>query len=184
MKHLFAILTIFLIGAILIAPFQLVRAIEQEAGAAATLSSTLVTRDHRVDHLRKFLQSHESPLATEAGHFVAEADRLNLDWKLVPAIAGTESTFGKHIPYGSFNAWGWGIPTGAQWGVAFADWKGGITAVSEGLRYNYMDKGAKTVEQIGRIYAASPRWAGNVRFFINKIEAFTPNTPSLIDITL
>ncbi len=183
MKRLTILIAIILFGAFLFAP-QPAFAIDKEAGSAATLSSQLTSKDERVDHLRKFLASYDSPLATEAAHFVAEADRLNLDWKLVAAIAGTESTFGKQIPYGSFNAWGWGIPTGAQWGLAFADWESAITTVSEGLRYNYVDKGAVTVDQIGRIYAASPAWASHVRFFIGKIEAFKPAEPDLIDVTL
>ena len=184
MKHQFSLLAIFLVGAFIWAQFQPAFAVGKEAEPAATLSSQLVEKDKRVDHLRKFLLSYDSPLASEAGHFITEADRLNLDWKLVPAIAGTESTFGKQVPYGSFNAWGWGIPTGAQWGLAFSNWKSAITAVSEGLRYNYVDKGAATIDQIGYIYAASPAWASHVRFFIDKIEAFTPTKPSLIDVTL
>ena len=30
-----------------------------------------------------------------------------LDYRLVPAISGVESTFGKHIPDNSYNAYGW-----------------------------------------------------------------------------
>ena len=183
MKHLFLVFTIAILGAMCMAPIQPAQA-GDEAGGAATLSSRLVVRDNRADILQKFLKSYNSPLAEEADHFVAEADRLNLDWKLVAAIAGTESTFGKVIPNGSYNAWGWGIPTGAQWGLAFKDWKSAITAVSEGLRYNYIDRGAKTLDEIGYIYAASPTWASHVKFFINKIETFSPNSPALIDISL
>lgn len=157
---------------------------ETEAGAAAQLTFGQITRDERIDRLRSYLTAHNSPLVEESAHFVAEADRLGLDWKLVAAIAGTESTFGKHVPEGSYNAWGWGIPTGAESGIAFGHWKQGITTVSEGLKYRYIDRGAASVEQIGRIYAASPRWAGNVRFFLNKIEAFTPADPDLLEITL
>lgn len=155
-----------------------------EAGAAARLTFGQITRDERVDTLRAYLTAHNSPLVGESAHFIAEADRLGLDWKLVAAIAGTESTFGKHVPTGSYNAWGWGIPTGAQSGVAFGSWKQGITTVSEGLKYRYIDRGATSVEGIGRIYAASPRWAGNVRFFLTKIETFTPADPDLLAVTL
>ncbi len=157
---------------------------EPEAGSAAQLSFGQITRDERIDQLRTYLSMHNSPLAGEAAHFIAEADRLGLDWKLVAAIAGTESTFGKHVPGGSYNGWGWGIPTGAQSGIAFGSWKQGITTVSEGLKYRYINRGAVSIEQIGRIYAASPRWPGNVRFFLNKIETFTPNDPSLLAVTL
>ncbi len=157
---------------------------EPEAGSAARLTFGQILHDERIDTLRAYLSMHNSPLAGEAPHFISEADRLGLDWKLVAAIAGTESTFGKHVPSGSYNAWGWGVPTGAQSGITFGSWKQGITTVSEGLKYRYIDRGAVTVEHIGRIYAASPRWAGNVRFFLNKIEEFTPADPALLAVTL
>lgn len=157
---------------------------EPEAGSAAQLTFGRILRDERVDQLRAYLTNHNSPLTQESAHFVAEADRLQLDWRLVAAIAGTESTFGKHTPPGSFNAWGWGIPTGAQSGIAFESWNEGITEVSEGLANRYIARGAVTIEHIGRIYAASPRWAGNVRFFLTKIETFTPSEPNLLEVTL
>ncbi len=157
---------------------------EPEAGAAAKLISHVPQADTRVDQLRGFLASHNSPMTLEAQHFVKEADRLGLDWKLVAAIAGVESTFGKQVPAYSNNGWGWGVFTGTNDGVHFKDWKDGITQVSEGLRYNYVDKGAKTIESMGRIYAASPRWAGSVRFFMNKIDTFIPNQPELLAVTI
>lgn len=154
------------------------------AGTSATPSFALATVDTRANQLKSFLDAYDSPLSAEAGFVIAEADRLNLDWKLVAAIAGTESTFGKHVPANSYNAWGWAIFTGEQDGKHFTSWKDGITTVSEGLRYNYIDKGAKTIEQIGRIYAASPRWAGNVHFFINAIEDFAPKGTDQLAVTI
>lgn len=151
---------------------------------AASLVAHQVDSDTRTVNLRTYLSSHNSPLSDQAGHFVNEADRLGLDWRLVAAISGVESTFGKQIPSGSYNAWGWGIPTGAQWGVAFTDWKSGITTVSEGLKHNYIDRGAITINQIGRIYAASPAWSWKVRFFIEQITEFTPNSPDLLAVTI
>ncbi len=185
MKYITIIITIFLM---LIAAFAAhppaVFATEPESGSAAKLSFGQMLRDERVEKLRAYLTMHNSPLTGEASHFITEADRLDLDWKLVPAIAGVESTFGKHTPPGSYNGWGWGIPTGAQSGITFDSWKDGITSVSEGLKYRYINRGATSIEQIGRIYAASPRWSGNIRFFLNQIETFTPNDPSLLAVTL
>lgn len=155
-----------------------------ESNAAATLAGHLAWQDERVDQLRDFLNSLNSPLAQNAPHFVSEADRLGLDWKLVAAIAGVESTFGKHIPTASYNAWGWGVFTGQSRGVNFKDWKDGISQVSQGLRYNYIDKGAESIEQIGRIYAASPAWPWKVRFFLAQIESFSPSRASQLDITI
>ena len=155
-----------------------------EADGTARLAWQEAKSDTRVSKLTSYLAYQNSLLTAEASHFVAEADRLNLDWKFVAAISGVESTFGKFTPTGSYNGWGWGIPTGAQWGVAFKDWKEGITSVSEGLRYNYIDKGAVTIEQIGRIYAASPTWSWKVRFFMDQIQSFAPIRPNLIEVTL
>lgn len=154
------------------------------ADGTAMLATHVVEPDTRAEIIRVYLNSHSSPLEGEADHFISEADRLGLDWRLVVAIAGVESTFGKQIPRGSYNAWGWGIPTGVQWGIAFADWKTGITTVSEGLKYNYIEKGAVTINQIGRIYAASPAWGWKVRHFIDAISTFRPNSPDLLSVTI
>src|SRR5690348_2794535 len=73
----------------------------EEAGQAATLAyhtGAQSNDDERVTRLQAFLQTYNSPLADDAKTFVAQADRNNLDWKLVAAIAGVESTFGKEIP--------------------------------------------------------------------------------------
>lgn len=185
MKFITILITAFiLLFAVYVASPRAAYARETEAGAAAQLAFGQIQRDERIDQLRAYLTMHNSPLAEMSMHFVTEADRLDLDWKLVAAIAGAESTFGKHVPPGSYNGWGWGIPTGAQSGMVFGSWKQGITTVSEGLKYRYVNRGAVSIEQIGRIYAASPRWAGNVRFFINQIESFTPADPSLLAVTL
>lgn len=149
-----------------------------ETGTAATLAfhvASDTTSDTRASRLRMFLKSYDSPLAAEADTFVAEADKYNLDWKLVAAIAGVESTFGKHIPTGSYNGWGWGIFTGASDGVHFKNWADGIAVVSEGLRTNYINRGADTIYDIGWIYAANGNsWGTHVRYFIDKLESFAP----------
>ncbi len=154
------------------------------AEASAHPNYPLENKDDRVTKLKAYLETHNSPLADSAGHFVAEADRLNMDWKLVAAIAGVESTFGKHIPANSYNGWGWAIFTGQKDGKHFADWNDGITTVSEGLRFNYMDKGLTTLDQIGRRYAASPTWSTKVRFFLQKIEDFDPTGIDHLAVTI
>ena len=149
-----------------------------ESGQAATLAfhqATDTTSDTRAERLRMFLESYDSPLATGAETFVQQADKYNLDWKLVAAIAGVESTFGKQIPTGSYNGWGWGVFTGTQSGVNFKDWAEGIAVVSEGLRKNYIDRGAQNIYDIGWIYAANGNsWATHVRYFVDKLETFAP----------
>ncbi len=146
---------------------------ELSARSSAVLLKTPIqkTPDSRAKILKEFLEQYNSPLVPYAQDFVEIADNYNLDWKLVAAISGVESTFGKQIPYNSYNGWGWGIYGDNM--IRFASWTEGIEIVSEGLRTNYLNKwGAENVYEIGRIYAASPTWAQRVTYFMNKIDEF------------
>lgn len=154
------------------------------ADASALPKFREITVDNRVAILEGVLTSYGSPLTVEAKNFIFYADKYQLDWKLVAAIAGVESTFGKHIPSNSYNAWGWAIYTGKQDGRHFDSWEDGIAIVSEGLRKNYIDKGATTIEQIGYSYAASRAWPNSVRFFLSKIEGFTSTSSRTLAIEL
>ena len=151
---------------------------EKIAGISAAISSPKKAEDNRGERLKKYFRSYDSPLAPYSYFFVKTADQYSLDWKLVPAISGLESSFGKHIPYNSFNAYGWASGT-----YYFKDWQDGIEIVSKTLRENYIDKwGAKTVEQIGPIYAESPTWSQRVAYFMREIENF--DAPSSLQFTL
>lgn len=123
--------------------------------------------DYRVATLESFLKKYDSPLTSYAPELVYYADQNGLDYRLVPAITGVESTFGKRIPQDSYNAYGW-----ANGNYNFDSWESSIATVSSTLKANYLDKGAVTVNQIARIYAPpSTTWAVKVQFFMNKIDA-------------
>jgi len=172
-KHIFFIIFTLL----LLANVRTVHAQDVlETSAGQLIVHAEKTADTRADTLFAFLSEYNSPLAAFSDQFISYADTYNLDWKLVAAIAGVESTFGKHVPIGSYNAWGWGIFTGEQSGIGFEDWEDGIKTVSQGLRKNYVDKGATTVTEMGYIYAASPVWAQHVQYFLDKIGNFQPHT--------
>ena len=182
-KLLFAIMLLLAVASL---PAARVFAVS-EAGSAAmlALNQSDTASDTRVQRLHDFLASYNSPLADEAKTFVDQADKNNIDWKLVAAIAGVESTFGKEIPTGSYNAWGWGVFTGAQDGVHFKDWADGIAQVSEGIRKNYMDRGAKDVYDIGWIYAANgDSWNAHVAYFIDKLDAFQPTEVAQLPVSI
>lgn len=122
--------------------------------------------DLRVSQLRAFLEKYNSPLVPYAGKFIAEADKNGLDWRLVASITGVESTFGKQIPYNSFNAYGW-----VNGDYNFQSWPASIEIVSKTLRENYINKGAVSIDQIARRYAPpSTTWAWKVRYFMKKID--------------
>ncbi len=187
MKQIWNTIFAILFATIMLTP-QGVLAAEKEAGATATLSATtfgqLDSLDDRITHLEGYLESVGSPLAGTAKQFVSEADRLGLDWKLVAAISGTESYFGRHIPQNSYNAWGWAIYTGMRDGRHFDGWDDGITVVSEGIKKNYVDRGLDTVEKIGPVYAADRSWAYKVNHFMNEIETFRPSKTEQLPIAI
>lgn len=127
--------------------------------------------DYRVENLRNFLEKFNSPLAPYAEDFVNYADANGLDYRLVPAISGVESTFGKFIPDGSYNAYGW-----VNGNYSFKSWSDSISTVSATLNTEYINKGAPTINQIAKRYAPpSVTWGGNVKYFVSKIDTLPLN---------
>jgi beta-N-acetylglucosaminidase len=127
--------------------------------------------DNRAQILRAFLNEYDSPMSNSAETFIKEADKNNLDWKLVVSIAGVESWFGQRIPYNSYNGWGWGVYGDNV--INFASWDAGIETISNSLRTKYMNEwGATDVYTIGSKYAADPAWAQKVSSFMNKLDAY------------
>ncbi len=125
--------------------------------------------DPRAYILKNYLAQFDSPLQNHAQDFIDAADFYQMDWKLVPAIAGVESTFGKRIP-GGFNGWGWGV-YGTQ-AIYFTSWTDGIYTVSKGLKENYINKGLTEPFAMNRIYAASPTWGSKVSYFMTQIDKY------------
>jgi len=163
---------LFFFSLTFIAPKQETYAEKHSAQSASLLKAQETPGyDNRVLILEQYLEKWDSPLASNAGKFVEEADKYNLDWKFVASIAGLESSFGKFLPYNSYNAWGWGIyGTNVHY---FKSYDEGIATISKGLRENYIDKwGAKDIYEIGSLYAASPTWAERVIGFMNSIDTF------------
>lgn len=147
-------------------------------------------KDIRVIKIKNYLKGY--PLENSAKDFVRIAEKYNLGKHvyLVVAISGVESTFGQFIPYESYNAWGYGIPTGAQSGIVFENWAEGIETVTKALKTEkyYLNnledinswETEELVNKLGPVYAASPTWATKVLFFMNKIESASA-TPSSVN---
>ncbi|MDP3732951.1 MAG: hypothetical protein Q8Q91_00265, partial [Candidatus Daviesbacteria bacterium] len=125
--------------------------------------------DKEAQILASYLARFDSPLQYHSQDLMDAARTYGLDWKIIPAIAGVESTFGKHIP-GGYNAWGWGV-YGNQ-AIYFNSWREGIFTIAKGLRENYFDKGLTEPYSINRIYAASPHWGWKVTYFMQDLEKF------------
>lgn len=122
--------------------------------------------DSKVYKLQKFLRSYNSPLEDYAVNFVKASETYNLDYRLLVAISGVESTFGKRIPLNSYNAFGW-----ANGKYKFTSWEESIEVVSRTLRKKYYDRGLTSISEIAKRYAPpSKTWGWKVKYFMQKID--------------
>jgi len=166
MKKIITIIVLILVTAVL--STGTANAYESTQTASAQLSSVAVSsnsNDIRVKALERIFEKYNSPLIGEAGNYVSLADKNGVDWKLLPSIAGLESSFGKRLMPNSYNAYGWG---GGH--IYFDSWEDGIDTITKSLSERYYARGADTVWTIGPIYAESPTWAVRVNSFMNSIE--------------
>lgn len=129
--------------------------------------------DPRAEKVYKFLKEYNSPLAPYAELIVSEADANGIPYTLVPAIAGKESTFGRHIQEGSFNAWGvmaWD-KAGNRSIRVFSSWQDGIAFEAKLLGDNYM------TDMVGGIqtrycpsFECSNTWTNDVTGFAEEMK--------------
>lgn len=142
---------------------------EQEKSSEQLLSE-FKTSDIRVANLKYYFRKYESVLYDKAEYFVTMADKYQLDYRLLPAIAMQESNLCKHIYPGSHNCWGWGIYGNKV--TRFSSYEEAIETISRGLKTNYIDKGYVTPEEIMRKYTppSDGSWAFGVNTFLRVIE--------------
>lgn len=115
--------------------------------------------------IKNYILKYNAPLANETDAFIKACTQYDLDCYLLPAISGIESSFGLYLRPGTFNPFGWG-----RGDIPFTSFSEAIMTVGKGLRDNYINKGATSVEQIGRIYCEGNTWAGKVTYFMNQLE--------------
>lgn len=135
-----------------------------------TISGEVIGEDARPLLVKEYLSNHDSPLEPHYEFLVKTADKYQLDWRLLPAIAQKESGLCRVIPENSHNCWGWGIHS--QGTLKFDSYEEGIEAVAKGLKDNYIDQGYVTVEQIMTKYAhpSSTTWAEGVLQYMEQMN--------------
>lgn len=137
------------------------------------LGESTIAREARPLILKRFLASYKSPLVPYADFILETSEKYGLDWRLLTAISGNESLFGRVTPPDCYNAWGWGIHSRGT--LCFDNWEEGITAVAKGLKRNYIDQGLKTVDEIMLKYAPvsvanGTGWNENIKWFMDRLE--------------
>jgi len=123
--------------------------------------------DLRADQMRVVLTKYNSPMLGLENILIQTAEKYGLDWTLLAAIAGTESSFGKHMPHECINPYGWGIYGDHK--LCFSSFEAAIEGVASGLAKKY---NISTLESIARTYntVSTDGWISHTRFFINKIK--------------
>jgi hypothetical protein len=141
--------------------------------------------DARVAQMETVLAKYRSPMAGHAELLIQTAEKYGLDWTLLAAIAGTESSFGRRMPVSAsgetcINPYGWGIYGENK--LCFASFEAAIEGVAAGLAAKY---NLSSLESIAHTYntVSTDGWIQHTRFFMNKIK--TAQVPvSALPITL
>ena len=135
-----------------------------------SIASEIIAEDGRVEIVRQYLEANRSELLPHSEYIVQTADKYNLDYRLLPAIAQKESGLCRRIPPGSHNCWGWGIHSKGT--LMFDNYEEAIETVSKGLKEKYIDQGYVTPDQIMKKYAHpdSTTWAEGVNMYMDQLE--------------
>lgn len=130
----------------------------------------ITVTDGRTANLKIFFRKYNSALYDYADVIVANADKYQFDYRLLPAIAMQESNLCKYIPENSFNCWGWGIYGDLT--TRFQSYPEAIETVSKGIKDHYIDNGLVTASAIMAKYTPSSNgsWANAVNIFLRALE--------------
>lgn len=181
MKKIFMLIAFLLAVSIFPQKIQAQEKILESSAKLQTISGkSSYAQDKRVMALQNIFKKYNADLVPQARYYVQYADYYNIDWRLLPAIAGLESSFALHYVPGTYNAYGWG---GGY--IYFESWEDGIKTISKSLRERYYNRGADTVWKIGPIYAEATHWSERVNSFMQEINVeYQKQTTLAFDPTL
>lgn len=133
--------------------------------------SSTVTEASKVSNLEHIFTKYNSPLVGQAAFFVDLSHRYSLDYRLLPAIAFSESSLCKHYVVETNNCFGWGPHhTFSSFEEAEETVARGITTIAYYRRWQ-ADRG--DVYKLGSVYNPSDGtdyWVKKVSGFMEEIE--------------
>lgn len=134
---------------------------------SGTKISFAAEQDSRAAQMRVVLTKYHSPMIGLEDVLIQTAEKYGLDWTLLAAIAGTESSFGLHMPANCVNPYGWGIYGDNK--LCFKSLEDSIEGVASGLASKY---NISSIESIAHTYntVSTSSWLGHTKYFMNKIK--------------
>jgi len=137
--------------------------------ASGSLKMSLVAQDARVSVVKDFLRRYKSDLLPYAQTIVDAADKYDLDYRLIPAIAMQESNLCAKAPKSSYNCWGFAVY--GKKVLKFDNYADAINTVTKTLAIQYKGQGLETPEQIMTKYTPSNSgaWAKSVNYFMGEL---------------
>ncbi len=139
-------------------------------------SARLFGGDSRAAILDSIFESYKCPLVGKGKTFVKEADKNDIPYWMVPAIAFQESSCGRSTPKvednETYNAWGWAV-----WGDnthSFKNWDEGIKTVSQYLGDRFYSQGITDPCEIMKTYTppSNGSWCEGINYFADIIQNY------------
>lgn len=119
-------------------------------------------RQVKIDRLAGYLRKVNSPMADYANIIIEEAESCNANYKIIVAIAGNESGYGR-VPYKSYNPYGYlNKAQYSGWDTSLAD----LTCKVAKYTNKYTD-----LYILGKVYGAHnvEQWAKNISWHLSQI---------------
>ncbi len=119
--------------------------------------------DPRLEMLRRFFHTMNSPLEKLASVFIAEADAHELDWRLLPGLSFVESSSGRAGRGNNIFGWNNGKST-------FRTISEGIHVVATSLASSPIYRGKGLIEKL-QTYNRNPKYVASVQIVMSQIDA-------------
>jgi len=137
------------------------------------IQTSIQEDDARIKIISNFLERYNSPLQPYddwGQKLVTIADKYGIDFRLLPAIAMTESNLCKVIPPGTYNCTGYGITSTGTLG--FESYEESFEATAKSLKKNYVDKGLTNPSDIMKKYTPSSNgsWQNSVNQWLSEMK--------------
>jgi hypothetical protein len=139
-------------------------------------SQSVTTGDARAKRIDEIFRKYKCPIQGYGESFVREADKNNIPYWLVAAVAFQESSCGKNTPVvkgeETYNLYGWGV-----WGphvFKFDSMEEGISTVSKYMSDKFISKGVTEPCEIMKVYTppSNGSWCKGIKFFRDEIVEY------------